>query len=86
VQSGNYQQSGASRGKRTAETVGGGAAVGALLGAIAGKGKGAAIGAGVGAAAGAGYQVLTKGSTVKVPSETKIDFTLAAPLNVAVSG
>ncbi len=86
VQSGNYQQSGASRGKRTAETVGGGAAVGALVGALAGKGKGAAIGAGVGAAAGAGYQVLTKGSTVKVPSETKIDFTLAAPLNVAVSG
>jgi BON domain/YMGG-like Gly-zipper len=85
VQSGNYQQSGASRGKRTAETVGGGAALGALVGAIAGKGKGAAIGAGVGAAAGAGYQVLTKGSTVKVPSETKIDFTLAAPLNVTMS-
>ncbi len=85
VQSGNYQQSGASRGKRTAETVGGGAAVGALLGALAGKGKGAAIGAGVGAAAGAGYQVLTKGSKVKVPSETRIDFTLAAPLNVAMS-
>lgn len=85
VQSGNYQQSGASRGKRTAETVGGGAAVGALVGALAGRGKGAAIGAGVGAAAGAGYQVLTKGSKVKVPSETKIDFTLGAPLSVAMS-
>ena len=83
VQSGSYRQSGASRGKRTAETVGGGAALGALVGALAGKGKGAAIGAGVGAAAGAGYQVLTKGSTVKVPSETRIDFTLAAPLNLA---
>lgn len=83
VQSGSYQQSGASRGKRTAETVGGGAALGALVGALAGRGKGAAIGAGVGAAAGTGYQVLTKGSTVKVPSETRIDFTLAAPLRVA---
>lgn len=83
VQSGSYQQSGGSRGKKTAKVVGGGAAAGALIGALAGGGKGAAIGAGIGAGAGAGYQVLTKGSTVKVPSETKLDFTLAAPLNVA---
>lgn len=83
VQSGNYQQSGGSRGKKTAKVVGGGAAAGALIGALAGGGKGAAIGAGIGAGAGAGYQVLTKGSTVKVPSETRIDFTLAAPLNVS---
>jgi BON domain len=83
VQSGNYQQSGGSRGKKTAKVVGGGAAAGALIGALAGGGKGAAIGAGIGAGAGAGYQVLTKGSTVKVPSETRIDFTLAAPLSVS---
>jgi len=38
--------------KRTAEMVGGGAAIGALIGAIAGHGKGAAIGAAVGAGAG----------------------------------
>jgi hypothetical protein len=38
----------------------------------------------VGAADGAGYQVLPKGSTVKAPSGTKIDFTLAAPLNLAM--
>ena len=41
--------------KRTAEMVGGGAALGTLIGAIAGGGKGAAIGAGVGAGVGAGF-------------------------------
>jgi hypothetical protein len=35
VESGYYQQHGASRGKRSAETIGGGAAVGAIIGAIA---------------------------------------------------
>jgi BON domain len=84
VQSGSYQQTGASRGKRTAETVGGGAALGAIIGAIAGKGKGAAIGAGIGAAAGTGVQAATKGEQVKIPPETKIDFTLKAPLTVTL--
>src|SRR2546427_3049599 len=78
VESGTYNEQGASRGKRTAETVGGGAGLGALIGAIAGRGKGAAIGAGIGAAAGAGAQAVTKGQQVKIPAETKIDFTLKA--------
>ncbi len=82
VQSGYYQQRGASRGTRTAETVGGGAALGALIGAIAGKGKGAAIGAAVGAGAGTAVQAGTRGQQVKVPSETKLDFTLKAPVTV----
>lgn len=84
VQSGAYQQVGASRGKRTAETVGGGAALGALIGAIAGKGKGAAIGAGVGAAAGTGVQAATRGEQVKIPPETKIDFTLRSAFTVTL--
>lgn len=78
----DVKQSGASRGKRTAATVGGGAALGALIGAIAGGGKGAAIGAGVGAGAGTGVQVLTKGQQVKIPSETRLDFTLQSPFDV----
>lgn len=41
--------------KKSAERIGGGAAVGAAIGAIAGHGKGAAIGAGAGAGAGALY-------------------------------
>src|SRR5216683_2058748 len=48
VASSDVKQSGASRGKRSAETIGGGAALGALIGAVAGGGKGAAIGAAVG--------------------------------------
>jgi hypothetical protein len=56
-----YKKEGASRGKRTAETVGGGAAVGALIGGLTGGGKGAAIGAGIGAGAGTGVQAVTKG-------------------------
>jgi BON domain len=83
VQSGYYQQHGSSRGKRTAAATGGGAILGALIGAIAGGGKGAAIGAGAGAATGAGVEAVTKGSSVKVPSETKIDFTLKQPLTVS---
>jgi BON domain len=83
VRSGYYQQHGSSRGKRTAAATGGGAVLGALIGAIAGGGKGAAIGAGAGAATGAGVQAITKGSSVKVPSETKIDFTLKQPLTVS---
>jgi hypothetical protein len=78
----DVKQSGASRGKRTAATVGGGAALGALIGAIAGGGKGAAIGAGVGAGAGTGVQVLTKGQQVKIPSETRLDFTLQSPFDI----
>src|SRR5579864_1798862 len=62
--------------KRTAIYTGGGAALGAIIGAIAGGGKGAAIGAGAGAGGGVLTQVLTKGSSIKVPSETVLTFQL----------
>ena len=78
-----YEQVGTSRGKRTAGMVGGGAAIGAAIGAIAGGGKGAAIGAGVGAASGGGIQAATKGKQIQIPSETKIDFRLIAPVTVS---
>ncbi len=80
--SSTYEQVGTSRGKRTAATVGGGAAVGAIIGAIAGGGKGAAIGAAVGGAGGTAVQVLTKGQQIRVPSETRLEFRLEAPLEV----
>ena len=83
VQSGYYQQHGASRGQRTGAAAGGGAVLGALIGAIAGGGKGAAIGAGSGAAIGAGTSVAMKGSSIKVPPETKIDFTLRQPVTIS---
>jgi hypothetical protein len=70
------EERGSSQSQRTGVVVGGGAALGALIGAIAGGGKGAAIGAVVGGASGAGYQVLTKGDRLKVPAETVLEFTL----------
>jgi hypothetical protein len=84
VQSSDVTQTGRSEGKRTAATVGGAAAVGAIIGAIAGGGKGAAIGATAGAGAGAAASVITKGKQVKVPSETLLEFRLEAPVTVTV--
>jgi hypothetical protein len=78
-----YTQTGSSRGKRTAETVGGGAVLGTLLGAVIGGGKGAAIGAAAGAGAGGVAQGVTKGQQVRIPSETKLDFSLEQPVEVS---
>jgi hypothetical protein len=83
--SNEYTQTGASRGKRTAETVGGGAVLGTLLGAVVGGGKGAAIGAAAGAGAGGVVQGVTKGQQVRIPSETKLDFSLEQPVEVSYS-
>lgn len=78
----DVQEKGASRGKRSAAVIGGGAALGALIGGLAGGGKGAAVGAGVGAGGGTAVQAMTKGQQVKIPSETRLDFTLHAPVEV----
>jgi hypothetical protein len=67
---------------RTGEFLGGGALVGAIIGAIAGGGKGAAIGAAAGAGAGAGTQLLTRGSTVRIPAESLLTFRLEQPLEM----
>jgi len=63
----DYSEAGASRGNRTAATVGGGAALGAIIGAIAGGGTGAAVGAASGAAVGTGVQIMTKGQVIRIP-------------------
>lgn len=85
VESDYYDLRGPSRGKRTAETVGGGAIVGGLLGAIIGHGKGAVIGSAIGAGAGTAAEAGTQAQQVKVPSETKIDFTLKGPFTVTMN-
>ncbi|MBN1566964.1 MAG: hypothetical protein JXA73_03900 [Acidobacteria bacterium] len=80
VRTSDYTEVGASRGTRTAQTVGGVAAVGAIIGAIAGGGKGAAIGAASGAAVGTGVQVITRGQILRIPIETILEFKLQSPL------
>ena len=82
IASSDVQEKGGSRGKRSAEVIGGGAVLGAIIGGLAGGGKGAAIGAGVGAGGGTAVQALTHGQQVKIPSETRLDFTLHDPVNV----
>ena len=85
IQTDEYKKTGSSRGKNTAEKVGGGAAIGAIIGAIAGGGKGAAIGAAAGGGIGGGVQAATKGQQIKLPSETVLNFTLQAPVTVVQS-
>ena len=82
IQTDQYKKEGSSRGKNTAEKVGGGAAIGAIIGAIAGGGKGAAIGAAAGGGVGGGVQAATKSQQIKLPSETVLNFTLQAPVTV----
>jgi len=83
LSSDDYHDVGKSRNTRTAETVGGGAAIGALIGGILGHGKGAAIGAGVGGAGGAAAEEATKSPQVHIASETKLTFTLQQPVAIA---
>jgi hypothetical protein len=85
LQTDQYRRQGTSRGKNTAEKVGAGAGIGAIIGAIAGGGKGAAIGAAAGGGLGGGVQAATKGQQIKLPSETVLNFTLQAPLTVIAS-
>jgi len=77
---------GIGKNKRTGKFVGGGAAVGGIIGAIAGGGKGALLGGAAGAGAGGTAQVLTKDKAVKVPAETLMTFKLQKPVAVIKRG
>jgi hypothetical protein len=80
VTTGDVSQASGSRGAKTAKVVGGTTALGAIVGALAGGGKGAAIGAASGAAVGGGVQLVTHGERVRIPSETRLNFTLHQPV------
>ncbi|HTW30477.1 MAG TPA: hypothetical protein VMD76_02300, partial [Candidatus Sulfotelmatobacter sp.] len=82
LQTDQYKKQGASRGKNTAEKVGGGAVLGGIIGALAGGGKGAAIGTVAGAGAGGGVQAASKSQQIKLPSETVLNFVLQEPITV----
>lgn len=85
IQTDTFAQQGKARGKNTAEKTGGGAALGALIGALAGGGKGAAIGAIAGGGAGAGVNAVTRGQEVQIPSESRLEFHLQAPVTLTVT-
>jgi hypothetical protein len=78
---GSSKPGGLGANKRTAKYVGGGAAVGAVLGALLGGGKGAAIGGVLGGAGGAGAQVYT-GRKKALPPETELTYKLAQDLRL----
>lgn len=78
VETGESVSQSGSQGKKTATRGAIGAGIGAVIGGVAAGGKGAAIGAGSGAAVGAGSAALS-GQRVKVPSETRLTFTLVQP-------
>ena len=82
IQTDQYRKQGSSRGKNTAEKVGGGAIIGGIIGAIAGGGKGAAIGSAAGAGVGGGVQAASKSEQIKLPSETVLSFVLQSPITV----
>ncbi len=79
---GGDRREGVGANKRTGKYVGGGAVIGSIIGAIAGGGKGAAIGAATGAGAGAATQTVTRGGTVRVPSESLVTFRLDRQLRI----
>ncbi len=76
----NVTEQSGSRGARSAKVIGGTAVLGTIIGAVAGGGKGAAIGAASGAGVGTAAEVMTKGQRVRIPSETRLSFTLQQPV------
>jgi hypothetical protein len=74
-------RAGLGKNKRTAAFLGGGAAIGGIVGALLGGGKGAAIGASAGAGGGTLAQAVTKGS-IRVEAETILVFKLDMALEV----
>ena len=64
------------KGKRSAEFIGGGAGLGALIGGLAGGGKGAAIGALAGGGAGTAGSAFTGNKQIVLPNETLLTFHL----------
>jgi hypothetical protein len=72
----DYQVKGSSSSTRTSKRVLGGTGLGAIIGGIAGN---AGIGAAIGATTGVIGSIAQKGQTVKIPTETLLEFRLEQP-------
>jgi hypothetical protein len=87
VDTGVYLVSGDARGARNAKIIGGGAALGALIGALSdrkNKGDHALGGAAIGAAAGTAVAAGTADTVIKMPVDKTVEFSLTAPEKVTV--
>jgi hypothetical protein len=85
VEAGTYVVVGDKRGERNAKYIGGGAALGALVGMLAQRGHEAdhALGgAAIGAAAGTGLAAGTADTVIKIPAGKAVSFTLSTPEKV----
>jgi hypothetical protein len=71
--------------KRNGILIGGGTALGGVIGAIAGGPKGALIGAGAGAGAGTAGAALTGKKQIGLQAETPLRFVLEAPVEIPAS-
>ena len=72
----------AGKGRRTAEFIGGGGGLGALIGGLAGGGEGALIGALAGAGAGTAGTAFTGNRQIVLPAETVLTFRLERSIHV----
>jgi hypothetical protein len=84
ISTSTWSAKGESHKKRNLEMIGGGAAAGAVIGALAGGKKGAAIGGAVGAGGGTGVAAATGKKEIQLAAETKLDFTLSAPVTFSI--
>jgi hypothetical protein len=82
VQTNQWSRAGKGEGKSTATKIGGGAALGAIIGGLAGGGKGAAIGTVAGAGAGTGVSAAKKGQQIKLGPESTLNFQMINALTV----
>lgn len=73
---------GKSHKKRDVVAIGGGSALGAIIGGIAGGGKGAAIGAAAGGGAGTAGAAITGKKDITLPSESHLTFRLSQSVSV----
>jgi hypothetical protein len=76
-------QTGENHNKRNVVAIGGGSALGAMIGGIAGGGKGALIGAAAGAGAGTVGAAATGKKDITFPAETKLRFVTTKAVRVS---
>jgi hypothetical protein len=82
VSTGSIERVEKGKGKRSAEFIGGGAGLGALIGGLAGGGKGALIGGLAGGGAGTAGSAFTGNKDLVIPAETVLTFRLTRDVRV----